>query len=143
MLTRKTKSVILIMQHLSGRVLIIMIVIIHLSLRVLIKMILYLSLRVLIIIIISMVVVMLHRTPFQKQAFISDFFWPQVWRNYGDGYAGVSPEISYEYYVSETVISDYQWHDRNGACSKSCGGGEILPLFIKCFVTILRLYLHG
>ncbi|XP_013413726.1 A disintegrin and metalloproteinase with thrombospondin motifs 18-like [Lingula anatina] len=52
----------------------------------------------------------------------------QVWRQYGDGYVGVNPEIAYKYYEASNVqvSSDFQWKSKITQCSTSCGTGQQL-----------------
>ncbi|KAK7095028.1 hypothetical protein V1264_006491 [Littorina saxatilis] len=50
----------------------------------------------------------------------------QVWRKFDDSeFQGVAPQINFEYFVpsASQPTSNYQWTARNGACTKTCGGG--------------------
>ena len=56
----------------------------------------------------------------------------QVFRKFADNeFQGVAPQISYEYFVPTAAHpqSNYQWKARNGACTKTCGGGQLEPFF--------------
>ena len=58
----------------------------------------------------------------------------QVFRKFADNeFQGVAPQISYEYFVPTAAHpqSNYQWKARNGACTKTCGGGQLEALFFS------------
>ncbi|XP_046547668.1 A disintegrin and metalloproteinase with thrombospondin motifs 1-like [Haliotis rubra] len=51
----------------------------------------------------------------------------QVYRIYGDMYAGSNPNISFEYYVpnSQSGPQRFVWKTREGQCSVTCGEGSV------------------
>ena len=59
----------------------------------------------------------------------------QVFRKFADNeFQGVAPQISYEYFVPTAAHphSNYVWKARNGACTKTCGGGQFIVTFSVC-----------
>ncbi|XP_033762816.1 A disintegrin and metalloproteinase with thrombospondin motifs 7-like isoform X4 [Pecten maximus] len=56
----------------------------------------------------------------------------QVWREYGDGYVGSKPDISYTYSTpTMTPYSGYIWKATQGPCSRTCGTGHSL-VSVQC-----------
>ncbi|XP_071156036.1 A disintegrin and metalloproteinase with thrombospondin motifs 16-like isoform X1 [Mytilus edulis] len=53
----------------------------------------------------------------------------QVWRDYGSGYVGTSPDVTYTYYTpSGGSRSAYKWTKTPGSCSQTCGHGHSIPV---------------
>ncbi|XP_069122033.1 A disintegrin and metalloproteinase with thrombospondin motifs 6-like isoform X2 [Argopecten irradians] len=51
----------------------------------------------------------------------------QVWRDYGDGYKGVKPDIAYTYFTpTRNPYQGFIWKATQGPCSRTCGTGHSL-----------------
>ncbi|XP_071097779.1 A disintegrin and metalloproteinase with thrombospondin motifs 16-like [Haliotis cracherodii] len=75
------------------------------------------------------VTVKYRRTPEKLQVVgtLSDDAEGQVYRIYGDMYAGSNPNINYEYYVSNSQSGPqrFVWKTKEGQCSVTCGEGSV------------------